>query len=312
MSIYGDKPSIVFFGSGPVAAASLDLLLQSFGIEAVVTKPRPAHHKGAVPVLELASSLELPIITAANKSELSEQIASAQFQSQVAVLIDFGIIVARDVIEKFPLGIINSHFSLLPEWRGADPITFAILSGQQTTGVSLMLLVETMDEGPLLAQIPYKIEPHETTPSLTEALIELSYESLREIVPLYLSGEAVATPQELITMASNPTPTYSRKLTKNDGILDLTKSAGALEREIRAYLEWPKSRTTIAGKDVIITGARAAQAAIANPDNKTSFVSDSQICLQTCDGVLVIDSLKPAGKGSMSAAAFLAGYGRNL
>ncbi len=144
------KPSVVFFGTGPVAARSLELLLENFAIEAIVTKPRPAHHRGSVPVLTVAENHSLPTVLVSSKHEASDAVQKANFKSNVGVLIDFGIIVSRDVIDAFPRGIINSHFSLLPEWRGADPITFSLLSGQKKTGVSLMHLVEAMDEGPLL------------------------------------------------------------------------------------------------------------------------------------------------------------------
>lgn len=304
--------SIVFFGSGPVAAASLELLANSFNIEAVITKPKPPHHRGPVPVIELAGSLNLPIITTADKAELSEKIAQSHFRSRVAVLIDFGIIVRKDVIDAFPLGIINSHFSLLPEWRGADPITFVILSGQHRTGVSLMLLVEAMDEGPLLAQVPYDIEPKETTPTLTEALIELSYEALREILPLYIDGLVTPAPQDAVSMSTSPEPTYSRKLTKNDGIIDFSKPAEDIEREIRAYIEWPKSHATIAGKDVIVTAAHVATTD--SKDNKigTVFILEKKLLAQTGEGILAIDYLRPVGKPEMTATAFMAGYGHNL
>src|SRR5215203_4291228 len=133
--------SIVFFGSGPVAARSLELLAQNFEIEAVVTKPQPAHHKQPFPVLVVAKNLGLRIFTPSGRSELSELFSKRPVASQLGVVIDYGFIVNQDVIDYFPLGIVNSHFSLLPRWRGADPISFSILSGDAETGVSLMLIV---------------------------------------------------------------------------------------------------------------------------------------------------------------------------
>ena len=138
--------TIVFFGSGPVAAKSLELLAQNFEIEAVVTKPQPAHHKEPFPVLALSEKLGLKIFTPDGKAALSELFASNPVTSRLGIVIDYGFIINRDVINYFDLGIINSHFSLLPEWRGADPITFSILSGQKQTGISLMLIDEKMDE----------------------------------------------------------------------------------------------------------------------------------------------------------------------
>ncbi len=286
--------SLVFFGSGPVAAKSLELLAQVFTIEAVVTKPKPEHHRGDFPVLDIAKRLQLPVKTVSNKNELDALIETKPFESTVGVLIDFGIIVSQKTIDYFPKGIVNSHFSLLPEWRGADPITFAILSGQKQTGVSLMLLVEKMDEGPLLAQASYDIPIDATTASLTDALIELSFETLKATLPLYLEGEL--QPQAQVGEA-----TYSRKLTKEDGRIDLHKSAEVLEREIRAYAEWPKSYTTLAGKDVIVTKAHTADTANKN-----------EVALKTSQSFLVIDSLKPAGKNEMTAAEFIRGYSKDL
>ena len=293
---------VVFFGSGPVAAKSLELLLENFDVEAVITKPRAEHHRGSVPVLELAEQKNLPVLTATNKKTLDELIRAHSFQSRLAILIDFGIIVSQEVIDCFELGIVNSHFSLLPEWRGADPITFSILSGQSRTGISLMLLTAGMDEGPLLAQADYRLEPQETTTSLTTALIELSDACLATVIPDYLNGTVMAQPQAVATIAGSKTPTYSRKLTKEDGLLDLRKPAAQLEREIRAFSDWPKSRTKLAGIDVIITKAHVG----------TAEDDDGALQLQAKDGYLTIDRLKPAGKKEMSAADFVRGYGSRL
>src|SRR6266545_186808 len=174
---------IVFFGSGPVAAESLRLLAQDFSIEAIVTKPRAPHHRGEVPVLTLAEKLHLPTHTVSSKKELSNLFEGKPFASKLGILVDFGVIIPRTVIDYFPLGIVNSHFSIQPEWRGADPITFAVLSGQKQTGVSIMLLVEAMDEGPLLGYGRYNLSPSVTTPELTGHLIKLSHALLLDTVP---------------------------------------------------------------------------------------------------------------------------------
>lgn len=301
--------TIVFFGSGPVAAESLRLLSKNFYIEAVVSKPRPAHHKGEVPVLEVAKELNRPLLTATNKATLDELFAGKPAKSRLAVLVDFGIIVSQQVIDYFPLGIINSHFSLLPEWRGADPITFSILSGQKRTGVSLMLLTAGMDEGPLLAQADCKIEAHTTTPQLTEQLIEMSDSMLTTILPLYIDGSALPADQMAVTISDAQEPTYSRKLTKEDGILDFTRPATQLEREIRAFSGWPKSRTSLDNNfELVILDAH-----VANDDGQPGDrkIYNKLPAIQTADGLLVLDRIKPAGKRDMSGQAFLAGY-RNI
>ena len=242
--------TIVFFGSGPVAAASLELLARDFTIEAVVTKPQPAHHKQPFPVLEIAKKLGLRTLTPVNKQELSELFSTKPVTSKLGVVIDYGIIIGQDVIDYFPLGIVNSHFSLLPRWRGADPISFAVLEGDAKTGVSLMLIVAALDEGPLLAQASLPITPETTTPSLTKDLIALSHELLVRNLPKYIDGQVKPAPQ------SDTAVSYSRKLTKADGQIDWHKPADEVEREIRAFLEWPKSRAKLGTTEVIITKAK--------------------------------------------------------
>lgn len=295
--------TIVFFGSGPVAAQSLRLLNQDFTIEAVITKPRPSYHKQPFPVLELAQELGLSVLTANTQQELSTLFTEHTFQSEIGVIIDHGIIISHDVIERFPFGIVNSHFSLLPRWRGADPISFSILSGDSETGVSLMVIVDRLDEGDLIAQKQIQLTSDETTPSLTSRLIILSHSLLVETLPLYLEGKIkpFAQPDE--------SPTYSRKLRKSDGVIDWHKPADQLEREVRAYLEWPRSRTQLGGVDVRITKAHVAPGT-GTPG--TFKIELHQLGIYCGRDVLHIDRLIPAGKKEMSAMDFLNGYRAKL
>ncbi|MDB5169543.1 MAG: fmt, methionyl-tRNA formyltransferase [Candidatus Saccharibacteria bacterium] len=296
----------VFFGSGPVAAKSLELLSKHCDIEAVITKPRPAHHKGSVPVLETCISLGFEhVFTVSNKAELSALFNEHKFESRLGIVIDFGIIIAQDVIDSFELGIVNSHFSLLPEWRGADPITFSILSGQTRTGISLMLINDKMDEGDLLAQADYDLPAGITTPELTDDLIDLSDQALQTILPLYERDETKPAPQLDVSIADSKTPTYSRKLSKDDSVLDFTKTAAELEREVRAFIEWPRSRAKIGTADVVITKAHVADL---NGTPGTLLIDGKQLGIRAAEGTLMIDRLIPAGKKEMDAASFLAGH----
>lgn len=302
------KPLVVFFGSGPVAAKSLGLLQKHCEIEAVVTKPSTLKEMAAV-------AKEIPIHSVSNGDELDALIENNSFKSRLGILIDFGIIVSRGVIDSFEKGIINSHFSLLPEWRGADPITFSILSGQTQTGVSLMLLVEAMDEGPILSFGIQDITSSMTEPELTHRLVLLSDGLLAVEIPRYLTGETKLMDQEDIgskMMLNYPKkPTYSRKLTKEDGILDFTKPADQLDREVRAFITWPKSRTTIANKDVVILRT-AVDSSVTGKRGNVFQTKDKKIGIFTSKGALIIEELKPAGKNAMTARAFLAGYGSEL
>lgn len=292
---------IVFFGSGPVASQSLRLLLESFEIEAVITKPSTLRDMQTI-------AKGYPVFSVSNKQELDQLIQEKKFSSELGILIDFGIIVSKSVIDSFRLGIINSHFSVLPEWRGADPISFAILSGQQSTGVSVMALVEAMDEGPLLCYETLALTGNENSTQLTDKLVKLSYELLKKEIPRFMSGEIKADKPQTITKRS---VSYSRKLTKQDGVLDFNKPARELEREVRAFIEWPKTRTKLARNDVVVLKARVDESQ--SGEAGTVFLTENKcIGIYTKQGALIIEELKPAGKNTMSAEAFLAGYGKNL
>jgi len=228
-------------------------------------------------------------------------------------LIDFGIIVSQHTIDSFKKGIVNSHFSLLPELRGADPISFAILEGKQKTGVSLMMLVEAMDEGPLLAQGEIEVEVEETGPSLTDKLIELSAKSLEEVLPLWAAGDIDAAPQEDVSILETKLATYTRKLTKADGVIDWSKPAVQIDREVRTFIEWPKSRATIGDVDCVVTKAHVVPTNFGDPgDIEKSLIEDKILAIQAGDGYLCIDGIKPAGKKEMDAAGFLNGYRSRL
>ncbi|MDQ3158860.1 MAG: methionyl-tRNA formyltransferase [bacterium] len=300
---------IVFFGTGPVASKSLKLLNEFFKIEAVITKPKPKHHKGDFPVIDVCDELNLPIFYVKDRLSLDDLFTTETFSSQIAILIDFGIIVSQKVIDYFPLGIVNSHFSLLPELRGADPITFAILSGQRMTGVSLMLIAKKMDEGPLLAQSPFEINEAMTTPELTDELIELSYAMLRDVIPLYIREDVILFDQGEDNVFGK-SPTYSRRLIKADSKLDFSKSAEELAREVRAFNGWPGSKTRIFDVEVTITEAHAVPSNSKSKPGTTDVNENKSLAIHTNDGDFVIDRLKPAGKKEMDATSFLAGYNK--
>ncbi|MDQ3093902.1 MAG: methionyl-tRNA formyltransferase [bacterium] len=291
---------IVFFGSGPVAAESLKLLAASFDIEAVITKPTTTRQMREAHTAAQQFTVE-------NKQRLDELFDKQSFQSKVAVLTDFGIIVSRKVIDSFEFGIVNSHFSLLPEWRGADPITYSILSGQAETGVSLMLLTDKMDEGKIIGSGIQPITSDDTTSSLTHKLILLSDALLKELLPQYLIKNYAIDQLEAAGLSHGRSViSYSRKLVKSDGEIDWSKPASVIEREIRAYQPWPKSHTQFGDIDVIIIKARIASDEEAASDDKNILT------IKCGSGALLIEDLQPVGKKPMATAAFLAGYRSRL
>jgi len=298
------KPRLVFFGTGPVSLSCLEGIHADFEIEAIITKPdrtSPNGRQHPHPVREWGEANKIPVYQIASGAQLSELIQRSDFSSRVGLVVDFGVIIPEDMITSFELGIVNSHFSLLPKLRGADPITFAILEGLEETGVSLMQVVPALDEGDLLAQAKLVVEEGMTTPQLTARLSELSNGLLRRELPRYIEGKITPRPQP-------DAATYTRRLSKADGIIDWHKPAVRLEREVRAFIGWPGSRTTLLGREVTVTQARVptdSAPRLGKPGDHT--VTDGEICVQTGDGILAIRRLKPAGKREMDAGAFARG-----
>lgn len=297
--------TVVFFGSGPIAAKSLELLLDHTSVEAIITKPQPRRNTLA-PVIAIAEQHNIPLYTPHDKRSLSTVFEQASFSSTAGLVIDYGVIIGKDVIETFPLGIANSHFSLLPQWRGPDPLSFTILSGQTETGVSLMLINEKMDEGPLIAQAPYTIPEKIYRPNLADELISISDSLIKHMLPTYMNGGIDPIPQEIATIASSAIPSYAHIIKKSDGVIDWDKPAERIEREIRAFIDWPKSYTKIAGIDVVITAADVVNQS-GNP-GEISNQKKSELIIYCSKKALKISRLKPAGKKEMPANAFLAGY----
>ena len=300
------KPQIVFFGTGPVSLSCLEGVDDAFEIEAIITKPdrvSPSGKPHAHPVRSWGAAHQLPVHSVAGKQELAELIQRHSFSSRLGLVVDFGVIIPREVIASFELGIVNSHFSLLPQLRGADPISFAILEGLPETGVSLMQIVPALDEGNLLAQEKLATPPHATTSVLTQELSKLSNRLLHRELPRYAAGQIKPWPQ-------SGAPTYTRRLTKSDGLIDWTKPAIRLEREVRAFLGWPGSRTTLWGQEVTVTAATVSVTPEAAHQPGTILEGHpNRLLVATGDGVLELLCVKPAGRREMDAAAFLRGRG---
>lgn len=296
------SPSIVFFGSGDISLATLQALAESSSIEAVVTKPDSLLHgkAQATPVKQWAESQSIPYYTPANKAELAALFERRKFASPLGAVAEYGLIIPAEVIEVFARGIINSHFSLLPRWRGADPIRAVILHGDRQTGVSLIKITPGLDDGDLLAQSEYALPAGITAPQLTTELIKLNNQLLTPTLNNYLAGKITLTPQPRAGVS------YAPRIIKSAGQVDWNKPAVQIEREVRAYLGWPGSHAQIGGKDVVILRAKLHSNNSGQPGIVIS--NPKQLIVQTKNGQLEIESLKPAGKNSMSGAEFIRGY----
>ena len=296
---------ILFFGSGPVAAASLEKLIKHTDVSLVITKRKAPRFKGTPPVELVANDHDMKLSFADNKTELEELILGMAEKFDLGIVLDYGVIITEKTIQSFPLGIINSHFSLLPEWRGADPITFSLLSGQVETGVSLMQIDSGLDTGKLFETSKISISSIDTNPSLTEKLIDLSDGLLQKNIPLILNETATKFPQD-----TNQLTTFSKKIMKEDGLLNFNKPASVLEREIRAFKGWPRSYMKLGELDVIIEEATISDVPVAL--GKITIDEQDHIIIGTVRGSLKINKLMPFGKNVMSSKDFLNGYRNRL
>ncbi len=296
--------SIVFFGTESISAVSLKALIDNgWQIEAVVTKPDSPRGRHGTPVAPLVKTIALenniPVLQPAKVSELLDQ----PFNTSTAVLVSYGKIIPQSVIDLFPTGIINVHPSLLPKYRGPTPFQTAILNGDSETGVSLMRLVEAMDAGPVYAQVSHALDGSETAEELGQLLAQQGAQLLVDKLPRIIDGSLTTTPQNDVEAM------YCRLFTKEMGIIDWYKSAVSLEREIRAYHEWPKSTAKLGTHEVIITKAHVVPTNHGEEPGTVDAQKDIGIIMVECgNGSLCIDRLKPVGRKEMTTKEFIAGY----
>ena len=292
--------TLVFFGNErlstgfePNGAPTLQALIDNgYDIRAVISHFTPGTSRTArkLEIEEVAIRHNVPILLPSRLKDIQDELVG--FNAIAGVLVAYGKIIPQDIIDIFPRGIINIHPSLLPLRRGSTPIEQTILDGATQAGVSIMDLAKEMDAGPVFAQTPLELIGTETKQDLTASLLALGSQLLIDCLPSILDGSLTGTPQD------KSKATYTSLLSKQAGIMDLKKTAIQLEREVRAFQSWPKSRTTVFGHSITVT-----RAAIANNTSPQSLTLP-------CAGntfLEITQLIAPSGK-TMSGEAFLRGY----
>ncbi len=247
------KPNFVFFGTPYTARDTLaHLLAHGFVPSLVVTSPDALRGRGLTltPCETKVFALEhgLRVITPEKLTEdVVEEIRAVG--AKYAVVVAYGKFLPQSLIEAFPQGAINVHYSLLPKYRGASPVESALLSGDSVTGVAIQRMVKEMDAGDVLAVREISIGANETTRELRPQLITLGAELLVEMLPAYLCGELSGTPQ-------NPAEiTFAKKIAKTEGELDLAGDAQLNWNKYRAFAESPGTYFFLDGKRIKIKTA---------------------------------------------------------
>jgi len=299
--------NIIFFGSSRFAEYSLLKLISSgmHNIPAVVT--RPDREKGrnlkitATPVKETALRNRIPVYQPEDLSDPQFKERLIDLSPDVFVVVSYGNILTADILD-IPLKKVslNVHPSLLPAYRGAAPINWAILKGETKTGVTVIKMNEKMDAGDMASQARIPIEPEDDAVSLHDKLGAIGAELLLKTLSNILSGTAVYLKQD------DARATLAPRLKKEDGIIDWNKGAVDIRNMIRGLVPWPGAYTYISGKKIIIRKADAVDGA-AKAGEITGLTRESLI-VGSGNGLVSIKELQLEGKKQMDIACFLRGF----
>lgn len=302
---------LIFFGSPSEAVDSLESLVAAGNdIVAVYTQPDRRAGRGRTktptPVKEFAVAHGMPVFTPKslkNNTEVRERLTAAS--ADVFVVVAYGRILPLDILQIPAMGVVNVHPSLLPLYRGTSPVVTAILDGQARTGVTLMLLDEGMDTGPVLAQSPpIELSGHERGADLQAQLFKEGAGMLPGVLEGLRDGTIVPIPQD------DSKATLTRLLERSDGEIDWSQSAERIDRMVRAFDPWPGTFTTWNGKNLKIVDVKllvSGETAF-NGQPGVVLVQEQRIFVGTGGGTAIeITRLQLEGRQAVSADDFVRG-----
>jgi methionyl-tRNA formyltransferase len=297
---------IVFFGTPEFAVASLRALLRErFTVAGVVTqpdKPQGRSRSTLVPPAVKLAALEagLPVLQPARPVGDLFLAGLRRLEPDLGVVVAYGHILRREVLELPARGMVNVHASLLPRFRGAAPIQHAILSGDRETGISIMRMEEGLDSGPVLHRISTPIADGETAGSLTSRLATLGAGALVEALSLLSAGAGAAQPQEADGV------TYAPKISREVARLDWSRDAASLERQVRAFDPVPGAWTSLDGAPVKLFGGMPA---VGGGEPGTVLAASDRLVIAGGTGAIAVSEVQPAGRNRLSVADWVRGRG---
>jgi methionyl-tRNA formyltransferase len=294
-------------GTPAFAVPCLEALFDVADVVLVVCQPDKPQGRGLKlsppPTKLLAEARGVPVFQPdkARDGRLREAVLEAR--ADFALVVAYGKILPQDVLDAPRLGCLNVHGSLLPRWRGAAPIQWAVLSGDAQSGVCLMQMDAGMDTGPELARRSVVIEPNETYGELSDRLAQLSGELLRTELPRFVRGELEPVPQPEAGV------THARMLQKADGALDFAQSAQAVHDRVRGLSPWPGAYTQIDGRRLKVHTTRVQNGVEQSAEPGTVLTANSEGIDVACEpGVVRLVEMQLEGKKRMTAEALLAGF----
>ena len=305
------NPRIVFMGTPEFGVPVLEELARSpCEIVAVYTRPeRPAgrgRHMTPSPVKRAALEHGFRVIEPSTMRGQESVVSLAELRPEVVVVAAFAYLLPREVLAVPRLGCLNVHPSLLPRHRGPSPVAAALLRGDAQTGVSIMLMDEGLDTGPVLSQESRSISETDTTGGLTEALSEMGARLLRSSLWKWIEGDLVPRPQD------ESLATSSELIRAKDAELDWCRPAVELWRRVRAYHPWPGCYTTWEGKRLKILSGRPLEERQRGDVGRVvelPATSALRIGVVTGEGTLGLEEVQLEGKRQVSAEEFVRGHG---
>lgn len=306
---------IIYMGTPEIAAIVLKGLIEKGEDEIVLCVTQPDRPKGRgkelamSDVKKLALERNIPVYQPEKIKEAECVEYLKQYDADMIVVVAFGQILSKEILEITKYGCINVHASLLPKYRGAAPIQWAVIDGEKTTGVTIMQMDEGLDTGDIILKKEVAISTDETGGGLHDKLAEIGTEALIEAIEQIKNGTATRTPQ------GETTTHYASMLNKKMGKIDFSEPAAKIDRLVRGLNPWPSAYAFLDGKMIKIWDCMVTDDAHEHQPGKVYEISKEGFSIATGDGGLRIIQLQAEGKRAMTAGEFLNGndlYGKKF
>lgn len=298
---------IVFMGTPDFSVPTLEALVEAgHEVVGVVTQPDKPKGRGKAvlmtPVKEKAIELSIPVYQPVKAREESFIETLRKINPDVCVVIAFGQILPKAILDIPRYGCVNIHASLLPRYRGAAPLQWVVLNGEKETGITTMMMDVGMDTGDMLEKTVVPMDRKETYGSIHDKLSVLGGELIVSTLAKIEDGTIISTPQK------DEEATYTKKIVKSMGEIDWTLEAEVIERYIRGLNPWPSAYTSWNGKTLKIWDADVIAEEYPGVCGEVVLVDKNSVLVKTGKGALSLTSLQLEGKKRMDTDAFLRGY----
>ena len=297
---------IVFMGTPEIAAVTLQILSDgSDPVVGVVTQPDRPTGRGQQsrpsPVRRMAERRGIPVITPMKIRDSGFLDALRSWNPQLIVVVAFGRILPKSILDLSPRGCLNVHYSLLPKYRGAAPVTWTIINGEEKGGVTTMQLVEQLDAGPIYLQEEVELDEHETTDSLQAKLAPLGAQLLLKTISGLKENSIQAHDQD------ETCATFAPMIKKEDGLVDWTQPALTIERRVRAFTPWPSAYTHLVGKVLKIHRAIPIRTNRSGVPGEIVRADSGGFWVATGNGTLSLEEVQLENKKRVPGVEFIKG-----